>query len=123
MIVIGSNTTEAHPIVANRMIEAARAKTAEIAVYDVRKIQLSKFATHSSVLPYESNLLFLNAIAYVILSENLYNQDFIDTRTKEFEAYKKSILEDKFANPEYFRNITGYEDLADEIPIVARKYW
>ena len=122
MIVIGSNTTEAHPIVANRMIEAARAKTSELVVCDVRKIQLSKFATDTVVLPYESNLLFLNAIAYVILHEELYNQEFIDTRTKEFEAYKNSILNDDKANPEYFRNIKGYEELADQIPVIARKY-
>jgi len=122
MLVIGSNTTEAHPIVANRMIEASRAKTSELVVCDVRKIQLSKFATESVVLPYESNLLFMNAIAYVILNEKLYNQEFIDTRTKEFEEYKNSILNDEFANPDYFLNIKGYEDLATQIPIIARKY-
>lgn len=122
MLVIGSNTTEAHPIVANRMIEAARAKTSELYICDVRKIQLSKFANDTLVLPYESNLLLLNAIAYVILSEGLYNQEFIDTRTKEFEQYKESILNDKYANPEYFRNIKGYEDIADQIPTVARAY-
>jgi len=122
MLVIGSNTTEAHPIVANRMIEASRAKTSELVVCDVRTIQLSKFATDTVVMPYESNLLFLNAIAYVILQENLYNQEFINTRTKEFEEYKKSILQDPFANPEYFLNIVGYEDLAEQIPVIARKY-
>lgn len=122
MIVIGSNTTEAHPIVANRMIEAARAKTSELYVCDVRTIQLSKFANDTLVLPYESNLLFLNCLAYVILSEKLYNQDFIDTRTKEFEQYKQSILEDEYANPEIFRKIKGYEDLADKIPALARAY-
>jgi len=122
MLVIGSNTTEAHPIVANRMIEASRAKTSELVVCDVRTIQLSKFATDTVVMPYESNLLFLNAIAYVIVQENLYNQEFINTRTKEFEEYKKSILQDPFANPEYFLNIVGYEDLAEQIPVIARKY-
>jgi len=122
MLVIGSNTTEAHPIVANRMIEASRAKTSELVVCDVRTIQLSKFATDTVVMPYESNLLFLNAIAYVIVQENLYNQEFINTRTKEFEEYNKSILQDPFANPEYFLNIVGYEDLAEQIPVIARKY-
>jgi formate dehydrogenase major subunit len=122
MLVIGSNTTEAHPIVANRMIEASRAKTSELVVCDVRKIQLSKFATDTVVLPYESNLLFINAIAYVILKEKLYNQEFIDTRTKEFEIYKNSILDDPFANPDYFLNIKGYEELSTQIPEIAKKY-
>jgi len=122
MLVIGSNTTEAHPIIANRMIEASRAKTSELIVCDVRKIQLSKFATDTVIMPYESNLLLLNAIAYIILKEKLYNKEFIDTRTKEFESYKKSILDDPYANPDYFSNIRGYEELAEQIPVIARKY-
>ncbi|MEA2051158.1 MAG: molybdopterin-dependent oxidoreductase [Campylobacterota bacterium] len=122
MLVIGSNTTEAHPIVANRMIDAARKKTSQLVVCDVRKIQLGKFASEQVILPYESNLLFLNSIAYVILNEKLYNQDFIDTRCKEFEEYKNSILNDPYANPEYFHNIKGYEDLAQQIPQIARAY-
>lgn len=123
MIVIGSNTTEAHPIVANRIIDAVRKhKNAELVVCDVRNIQLGKFATDQVVLPYESNLLFLNSLAYVILKEGLYNKEFIDTRCKEFEAYKESILNDPYANPEFFRTIKGYEDIADQIPAIARKY-
>ena len=122
MLVIGSNTTEAHPIVANRMIEASRAKTSELVVCDVRQIQLSKFATDTIIMPYESNLLLLNSIAYIILKENLYDQMFIDTRTKEFASYKNSILNDQYANPEYFKQIRGYEELAEQIPIIARKY-
>ncbi len=122
MLVIGSNTTEAHPIVANRMIEASRSKTAELVVCDVRNIQLGKFATKQVVLPYEANLLFLNAIAYVILKEFLYDPSFIETRCKDFEEYRDSILNDPYANPGYFNNIEGYEELAEQIPYIARSY-
>ena len=122
MLVIGSNTTEAHPIVANRMIEASRNKTAELVVCDVRKIQLGKFATKQVVLPYEANLLFLNAIAYVILKEFLYDPSFIESRCKDFEEYRDSILNDPYANPGYFNNIEGYEELAEQIPYIARNY-
>lgn len=122
MIVMGSNTTEAHPIVANRMIEAVKAKTAEIAVLDVRKIQLGKYAEHELVIPYEANLLVLNMIAYVIITEDLVNKEFIKNRTNDYESYKEKILNDEYANPEYFRNIKGYEELADTVPVIARKY-
>ncbi len=122
ILVIGSNTTEAHPIVANRMIDASRKKTALLVVCDVRQIPLGKFSTIEAVLPYESNLLFLNAIAYVILKDELYNKEFIDARCKEFEEYKSSILNDPFANPEYFKNIKGYEVLAEQIPDIAKNY-
>jgi formate dehydrogenase major subunit len=122
IIIMGSNTTEAHPIVANRIIKAARDKTAEVTVIDVREIQIGKFATNKLVIPYEANLMVLNMMAYVILKEKLYNNEFIDTRCKDFEEYKESILNDKFANPEYMKNIKGYETLAEQIPIVARTY-
>ncbi len=122
MIVIGSNTTEAHPIVANRMIEANKNKACSIAVMDVRKIQLGKFAKYEAVLPYEANLLTLNAMAYVILKEELYNKEFVKSRCVDFEDYKEKILNDEYANPEFFRKLKGYETLADTIPAIAREY-
>ena len=122
LLVIGSNTTEAHPIVANRMIEAVRNKSCEIAVFDVRQIQLHKYATYEAIIPFEANLLILNMIAYVIITEELYNKEFIENRTLDFERYKKSILEDPFANPEYFQQLKGYEELTETIQTVARLY-
>ena len=86
IVVMGSNTTEAHPIVANRMIKAARDKTATLTVIDVRQTQLSKFG-EQLIIPYEANLLVLNMMAYVILSEKLYNTEFIDSRCTGFEEY------------------------------------
>ncbi|RXJ56430.1 molybdopterin oxidoreductase family protein [Candidatus Marinarcus aquaticus] len=122
IIVMGSNTTEAHPIVANRIIKAAREKTADLTVMDVRHIQLGKFAKNELIIPYEANLLVLNMMSYVILDEKLYNNEFIDARCKGFEAYKESILNDEYANPEFMKNVKGYELLAEQIPEVARAY-
>jgi len=121
IIVMGSNTTEAHPIVSNRIIKAARAKTASLTVIDVRRIQLGKYG-EELVIPYEANLLVLNMMAYVILNEKLYNNEFIDARCKGFEEYKQSILDDEYANPEYMKKIKGYETLAEQIPKIARQY-
>jgi len=122
IIVIGSNTTEAHPIVANRIIEASRAKSCELAVLDVRRIQLHKYATIEAIIPFEANLLIINMLAYVIISENLYDQEFIDSRTVEFDKFKDNILNDPYANPEFFRQIKGYEYLEDTIRQIARSY-
>ncbi len=121
IIVIGSNTTEAHPIVANRIIDVVK-KGTELAVIDVRKIPLSKFAHYHLSIPFESNLLVLNMIARVILEEELYNKDFIEKRTKGFDEYKEKILSDKFTDPDFFKAVKGYEDLPDKIRAVARKY-
>ncbi|MDP3120784.1 MAG: molybdopterin-dependent oxidoreductase [Sulfuricurvum sp.] len=122
MVVMGSNTTEGHPIVANRMLEVIKDNKVELAVLDVRRIQLSKSATHHLSIPYEANLMMLNMMAYVIISEDLVNTQFIATRTKGYESYKESILNDPYANPDYLLQIPGYESLAQEIRTVARKY-
>lgn len=122
MIAMGTNTTEGHPIVANRMLDVIKNKGVELAVLDVRRIQLSKSATNHLSIPYEANLMILNMMAYVIISENLVNAEFVQARTKGYEEYKNAILTDPYANPEYLLQIPGYESLVEEIRNVARKY-
>ena len=121
IIIMGSNTTEAHPIVSNRIIKASKSKSASVTVIDVRNIQIGKYG-RELVIPYEANLLVLNMMAYVILSEKLYDNEFIDARCVGFEEYKESILNDPFSNPEYMKNIEGYEVLAEQISEIAREY-
>ncbi|MDD5372387.1 MAG: molybdopterin-dependent oxidoreductase [Sulfurimonas sp.] len=121
MIVMGSNTIEAHPIIANRIVEMA-VKHDNMAVFDVREIKLHKFAKYKAIVPYEANLLVLNMLAYVIITEELYSESFIAERTKGFDEFREKILSDPFANPKYFEQIEGYEQLGKIIPKVAREY-
>ena len=121
MIVIGSNTTEAHPIIANRIIDVAREHD-NLAVFDVREIKLHRFAKYKAIMPHEANLLILNMLAYVIIDEELYDENFVAERTKGFGAFKEKILNDEFANPDYFKNIEGYEYLSKMVRKVAREY-
>jgi len=121
MIVIGSNTTEAHPIIANRILDVAREKD-NLAVFDVREIKLHRFAKYKAIMPHEANLLILNMLAYVIIDEELYDESFIADRTKGFLEFKEKILNDPYANPDYFKTIEGYEDLSKMVRKVAREY-
>ena len=121
MIVIGSNTTEAHPIIANRIVDMAQ-KHDNLAVFDVREIKLHRFAKYKAIMPYEANLLVLNMLAHVIISEELYDDSFIAERTKGFAEFKEKILNDPYADPKYFEQIEGYEQLSKMIPKIAREY-
>jgi formate dehydrogenase major subunit len=121
MIVIGSNTTEAHPIISNRILDVAREHD-NLAVFDVREIKLHRFAKYKAIMPHEANLLVLNMLAYVIIDEELYADSFIAERTKGFAEFKEKILNDPYANPKYFENIEGYESLSKMIPKIAREY-
>jgi len=121
MIVFGSNTTEAHPIISNRIVDVA-GKHDNLAVFDVREITLHRFAKYKGIIPHEANLLVLNMMAYVIITEELYNEHFLADRTKDFDVFKEKILNDPYANPKYFESIEGYEYLSKLIPKVAREY-
>ncbi|MBN2782185.1 MAG: molybdopterin-dependent oxidoreductase [Campylobacterales bacterium] len=121
MIVIGSNTTEAHPIIANRLIDVSREHD-NLAVFDVREIKMHRFAKYKAIIPHEANLLVLNMLAYVIIDEELYDEHFIEDRTAGFAEFKQSILNDPYANPDYFNSIEGYEYLSKMIRKVAREY-
>ncbi len=121
ILVIGSNTMEAHPIIANRIIDMAR-KSNNLAVVDVRETKLAKLAKYNCIIPFEANLLILNMMAYVILDEELYDKEFVSTRTKGFDTFREKILNDPCANPIFFSKIKGYEYLAKMIPNIAREY-
>jgi formate dehydrogenase major subunit len=121
IIVIGSNTTQAHPIVANKIIKRLN-DDVNLALFDVRDIMLSKKAKYNCIIPYESNLLVLNMLSFVIITEELYDKRFIEARSVGFDEYKKAILEDEFANPDLFLKMEGYEYLANMIKDVAREY-
>ena len=121
MIVIGSNTTEAHPIIANRIVNMA-GKHDNLATFDVREIKLHRVSKYKAIIPHEANLLVLNMLAYVIIDEELYAESFIENRTKGFAEFKEKILNDEYANPDYFNKIEGYEYLSKMIRKVAREY-
>ncbi len=121
MLVIGSNTIEAHPIIANRIVAQAK-KLNNLAVIDVRETKLAKLSKYNCIIPHEANLLILNMMARVIIEEELYNSEFVQNRTVGFEEFKEKILQDPYADPRFFEKIQGYEYLAKMIPNIAREY-
>jgi len=121
MIVIGSNTTEAHPIIANRIVDVAREHD-NLAVFDVREIKLHRFSKYKAIMPHEANLLTLNMLAYVIMDEELYDESFLADRTAGFDDFKEKIMNDPYANPDFYKEVEGYEYLSKMIRKVAREY-
>ncbi len=116
MFVIGSNTTEAHPIIAMEMKRAAL-RGATLVVADPRTIWLAGLADHHLQLRPGTDVWLLNAIAHVIIAEGLVDQAFIDEHTEGFEAVVEAT---RHCTPEAAEVITGVP--AAEIRAVARKY-
>ena len=116
IFITGSNTTEQHPLIATRILRAAR-KGAKLIIADPRSIDLVEFAAiHMSQKP-GTDVALINGMMNVILSEKLYDEEFVNTRTENFEAMKKVV--EKYT-PESVEKITTVP--AEKIREAARLY-
>lgn len=116
ILVIGSNTTENHPVISN-FVKRATLKDSKLIVADPRKITLTDFAECWLRQRSGTDVALINGLVQVILSEGLQDQAFIDERTENFEALKNSVGE---YTPEKVEEITGVP--ADELIKAARLY-
>jgi formate dehydrogenase alpha subunit len=104
LFVIGSNTTECHPIIGRYVRQAVRSGTAKLMVADPRIIKLAgKAAVHLRHKP-GTDVALLNAMMNVILTEGLYDKRFVEERTEGFEEMAAVI---KNYTPEMAEEITG----------------
>jgi formate dehydrogenase alpha subunit len=103
IFVIGSNTTETHPIIGLKMKKAVR-KGAELIVADPRRIDLVRFANIWLQHKPGTDVALLNSIMYVIARNDLIDKKFIETWTEGFESFKECINE---YTPEIGEKITG----------------
>ncbi len=92
MFVIGSNTTEAHPVIALRMKKALR-RGAKLLVADPRKTWLARHADLHLQLTPGTDIPLLCGMAYVILEEGLQDQNYIDNLTENFDEFAAAVNE------------------------------
>jgi formate dehydrogenase alpha subunit len=116
IFILGSNTKETHPVIANRMIKAYQ-KGAKIIIADPRRIPMVRFAEVFLNLKPGTDVALVNGIANIILQEGLDNERFIKERTEGFEEWKKSIED---YTPAYVGQITGVS--AKDIIKAAKLY-
>ncbi|MCX2972836.1 formate dehydrogenase subunit alpha [Halieaceae bacterium IMCC8485] len=112
-IVMGANPTEAHPVFASRLKRRLR-EGAKLIVIDPRKIELVssphiRADYHLPVNP-GANVALLNALAHVIVTENLHDAEFIGQRC-ESEAFSEwqAFIADDSQSPESLEQATGVD--------------
>jgi predicted molibdopterin-dependent oxidoreductase YjgC len=116
LFVIGSNTTEAHPVLALRIKKAVR-NGATLVVADPRKIWLTKIAKRHLQLRPGTDVWLLNAMMHTILEEGLQDDAYIREHTEGFEAVRDVVSR---YTPEEAERITGVP--AEAIRETAREY-
>ncbi len=116
MFLIGTNATEAHPVIGYKMRQAAR-RGAKMIVCDPRRIDLVDEADYWLQIKPGTDIPLLNGLMHIIIKEGLEDQDFIAERTENYEALKETV---QTYTPEYVSELTGIP--VEDLYAVARLY-
>jgi formate dehydrogenase major subunit len=117
ILITGSNTTENHPVLSTYVKRAAKFNGTKIIVVDPRRIKMTEFAEHWLRPNLGTDVAWLNGMMHVIIKENLYDTEFVETRTEAFDALKQAV--EKYT-PEFVEGITG---ISSESLVAAAKLY
>ena len=116
MFIIGSNTTENHPVIATLM-KRAKKNGAKLIVADPRRIEMADLADLYLQIKPGTNIALINGLCHVIIRDGLIDEQFIETQTEEFDALKSFLTS---YTPEVVSEITGVP--AEDIVKAAHLY-
>ncbi len=116
ILAIGTNTTEAHPIIGWRVRKAAHRGT-KLIVANPREIALVREADLWLRQRPGSDVALLMGMCRVIVDEGLSDSTFIDERCENFDTLKESL---KGFDPDFVEQVTGVPK--DKIAAAARIY-
>ncbi len=129
ILVIGANPTDGHPVFASRMKKRLRGKPGEpgarLIVIDPRRIDLVKTphveADYHLALKPGTNVAMLTALGHVIVTENLFDEEFVRERC-EWDAFQDwaTYVSSEENSPEALEKITGVP--AADVRGAARLY-
>ena len=124
IMVIGANPTEGHPVFASIMKRRLR-NGARLIVADPREIELVRMphvaADYFLQLTPGTNVALFNALAHVVVTEGLVDEQFVTERcdAREFKSWRDFVAEER-NSPEAVEKITGVP--ADKIRGAARLF-
>lgn len=122
VIIIGSNTAEAHPVLASRIKRSQKLFNQKLYVFDLRKHEMAERADRFYSPNSGTDLVWLSAVTKYIIDQGWEDKDFISEWVNDFEAYKESLS--KFTLT-YAEKITGIPaknmiEIAEEITSVNK---
>jgi formate dehydrogenase major subunit len=116
IFIIGSNTTHNHPVAATFMKQAAKAGTTLI-VADPRRPEIADHAHYYVRFNPGTDVAFLNGLMHVIIREELYDAQFLEERTEDFDRLRDLVMA---YTPQVVSRITGVPE--QRIVEVAQAY-
>jgi formate dehydrogenase major subunit len=90
LFVIGSNTTEAHPVISYYMKRAVK-KGAKLIVCDPRRIDLVRWATHHVQHRVGTDVALLNGLMNEIIENGWMDREFVENHTENFDELAEVV--------------------------------
>jgi formate dehydrogenase alpha subunit len=118
VLIVGSNTTEQHPVFGMRLRRAVKERGLRIIVADPRRIPIVDVAALHLRLRPGTDIALLNALAHVLIANGWIDGTFVAERTEGFEALAAGVRDD---TPECAAAVTGVP--AEDIRRAARLLW
>ncbi|HUT90121.1 MAG TPA: formate dehydrogenase subunit alpha [Thermoguttaceae bacterium] len=87
---IGTNTTAAHPVIGLRIKEAVR-RGAKLIVANPKRIDLCRHAEIFLQHRPGTDVALMMGMMRVIVEQDLVDQEFVDTRCENFDAFRESL--------------------------------
>jgi formate dehydrogenase alpha subunit len=119
-LVIGSNTTENHPVIGSMIKNEAINKGKALVVVDPRRIELARYANYYFPINPGTNIAILNGFMHVIVKEGLYDREYVEARCEGFDDLAKTL--EKYT-PEHVAEICGLDnpqDIVDAARFMAK---
>jgi formate dehydrogenase major subunit len=116
IFIIGSNTTHNHPVAATFMKQAAKAGTTLI-VADPRRPEMADYADYYVRFNPGTDVALLNGMMHIIIREGLYDEQFIEERTEQFDQLREAV---QHYTPRTVARLTGVPE--QRIVDIARAY-
>jgi len=116
--IIGSNTTEQHPVFGTMLRRAVKFRGAKLVVADPRRIDITDFATlHLRQKP-GTDIALVNGLMHIILEKGWEDKIFIEERCENFDEFKATLMN---YPPEKVSETTGVpvEQLYEAAQIIA----
>jgi formate dehydrogenase alpha subunit len=104
ILIVGSNTTEQHPIIGTRILRAQEERGTKLIVADPRRIQMVMHADLWLRQRPGSDIAWLNGMMNVIISEGLADEEFVANRVEGFEEVKEVVAK---YTPDVVERISG----------------
>ncbi|NHN58728.1 MULTISPECIES: molybdopterin-dependent oxidoreductase [Halorussus] len=89
-LITGSNTTESHPVLATRIVQNVR-DGADLFVFDPRETTVAEHADQYSRTQPGADIAWLNGMMRHIVAEDLYDEAFVDERTRHFDELVEAV--------------------------------